>query len=42
MLTEIVLQWTYKFMDQLYDEIHENCYSKNIDETTAYAVLERL
>ena len=34
MLIEIALQWTFNFVEQLNNEIHENWYSTNIDETT--------
>lgn len=34
MLIEITLQWTFNFVDEQNNEIHENWCSTNIDETT--------
>lgn len=34
MLEEIAIQWTLNLVEQLNNEIHENWYWTNIDETT--------
>lgn len=34
MLVEIALQWTFIFINNLKNEIHENWHLTNVDETT--------